>query len=116
MNRPVDGRRQKTSGFVSSKSEKTKPKRLGTLVNQLINRRGYASVISDEALLASVRECLDPRLHSSVRLGPLRAGVLQIRVIDSVTLQELNFEKRRVLRKIQKDHPDRVTDVRFRLG
>ena len=109
-------KKKRTSGFVSARTEASKPKRIGTLVNQLIARKGYASVIGDEAMLASVRGCLDQRLHDAVRLGPLRAGVLQVIVVDSVTLQELNFQKRKVLRKIQADHPDRVTDLRFRLG
>ncbi|MEM9828103.1 MAG: DUF721 domain-containing protein [Planctomycetota bacterium] len=92
---------------------------IGNLVGQLVASRGYASVMTDAAMLESVLAALGPS-HSApdagtVRVGRLRAGVLQIHVGDSVMLQELNFQKRSILRRLQKDFPDQVHDLRFRI-
>jgi len=46
----------------------------------------------------------------------VRGGVLQIFASDSVTLQELTFRKRAILKRIQADLPDnKINDLRFRI-
>ncbi len=92
------------------------PRRIGTLVDQLMARRGYASVFANEDLLSLLTDELGTDLASAIHIGPVKSGVLQLFASDSVTLQELTFRKRGIVKRIQKDLPaHRVVDVRFRI-
>lgn len=81
-----------------------------------MSRRGYAQVAANEQLHQVISTVLDPSLHGSFQVGNLRSGVLQIFAADSVTLQELNFQKRQILKGIQKEKTfENITDLRFRI-
>jgi hypothetical protein len=108
--------RVSTSRFISSRAEATRVRSIGNLIGQLISRRGYASTMADDHLAQSVREAVASELAASFRIGKLRAGVLQIFVTDSVTLQEFNFQKRQIIKRLAKDHPDKVKDLRFKIS
>jgi predicted nucleic acid-binding Zn ribbon protein len=92
------------------------PKKIGSLLSQLISRRGYAQVFASEALQKVVEAEVGSALAASVRVGKVKAGVLQVFASDSVTLQELTFRKRAILKRIQADLPEnKVNDLRFRI-
>ena len=96
--------------------EQPRLRRVGSLVNQLMARRGYAQAFAGEAMLGSIIAEVGDQIGKSCSVGKLRAGVLQVYVGDSATLQELNFRKRGVLKRLQKDMPDdKIKDVRFRI-
>ena len=98
------------------RSEQPGVRRIGSLMNQLISRRGYAQVTVDEELHRTVAAVIGDQLAADFQIGNLRKGVLQIYATDSVTLQELNFRKRAILKRLQKELPqNRVTDLRFRI-
>ena len=79
-------------------------------------RRGYAQATAGEEMQHSVIAEVGPEIGSSCKVGKLSRGVLQVYASDSATLQELNFRRRGVLKRLQKDLPDsNITDVRFRL-
>jgi hypothetical protein len=81
-----------------------------------MSRRGYAQLRASEVMHQHVAAVLDPHLRDAFQVGALRSGVLQIYATDSVTLQELNFRKRAILKQLQKMMPEsRVSDVRFRI-
>ena len=81
-----------------------------------MSRRGYAQVLANDEIYQSLVSETGPEIGDSCSVGKLKAGVLQVYVSDSVTLQELNFRKRGILKRLQKDLPDsKVTDVRFRI-
>ena len=107
--------RQRHSGLVSEHNQRTRVNKVGKLVGQLISRRGYASVMSDQQLAVSIRIAVGASLEESFRVGKLRSGVLQVLVVDSVSLQEFNFQRRAILKQLQTDLPDQVTDLRFRI-
>lgn len=75
--------------------------------------------MTDAAMLDSIVAALKDQhaemLCENLRVGRLRAGVLQIFVGDSASLQEMNFHRTAILRRLQKDFPDKVSDVRFRI-
>lgn len=97
-------------------AEKPRLRQIGSLVNQLISRRGYAQVLASQVLHETIAEVLDSQMKSAFQVGNLRGGVLQIFASDSVTLQELNFRKREILRHLQNSQPDsKVSDLRFRI-
>jgi len=92
------------------------PQRIGSLLSQLMSRRGYAQVFASDALQAALESEVGPALAPSVRAGKVRAGVLQIFAGDSVTLQELSFRKRAILKRLQQDLPNnKINDIRFRV-
>ncbi len=92
------------------------PKRIGSIVSQLLARRGYAQVFATENLQSLVESEVGTSLAGSVRVGNLRGGKLQIFATDSVALQELTFRKRDLLKRIQKEMPEnKVTELRFRI-
>lgn len=100
----------------SNKADKPRVRRIGSLVSQLMSRRGYAQAFANEDLHRAIAAAIGDQLGSSFQIGNLRQGVLQIYAADSVTLQELNFHKRAILKGLQRDLPDnKVTDLRFRI-
>ena len=99
-----------------SPDDKPRVRRIGSLVNQLMSRRGYAQVVANDAIHQTIASVLDPHLSKAFQGGNLRAGVLQIYSTDSVSLQELNFRKRVMLKQLQQTLPNsKVTDLRFRI-
>lgn len=97
-------------------TESRLPQRIGSIVNQLLARRGYAQVFAADALQSVVEAEVGTSLAGSVRVGKVRGGVLQIFAADSVTLQELTFRKRALLKRIQADLPEnKINELRFRI-
>ncbi|HBJ34610.1 MAG TPA: DUF721 domain-containing protein [Planctomycetaceae bacterium] len=93
------------------------PKRIGSLISQLMARRGYAQVFAAEGLQAALETEVGSTLAAAVKVGNIKRGVLNIYVTDSVTMQELAFRKRSLLKKLQEAQPDRViTDLRFHIS
>ncbi|WP_197170732.1 DUF721 domain-containing protein [Novipirellula aureliae] len=102
--------------YQGAESERPRERKIGSLVNQLISRRGYAQVTVVNEMEAAILEGIDESIRSSIRVGNLKRGVLDIYASDSVTLQELNFQKRSILKKILANHPQaKVSDLKFRI-
>ena len=81
-----------------------------------MSRRGYAQVAANEQLFQLIATVLDESLHASIQVGNLRGGVLHIFAADSVTLQELNFQKRQILKRIQQEKSfQNIAELRFRI-
>lgn len=113
---PVDLKKNRSDHSDHSANEKPRVRRIGSLVSQLLSRRGYAQVLANDDLHRAVASVVDPHLRSAFQIGNLRGGVLQIYATDSVTLQELNFRKRAILKHLQTTLPEsKVTDLRFRI-
>ncbi len=93
------------------------PRKIGSIVNQLMARRGYAQVFANEHLQQLVGQAVGKDLAGSVRVGNLKRGVLELYASDSVTMQELTFLKRKILRSINQAMPDGgVKNLRFRIS
>ena len=91
-------------------------RKIGSIVSQLMSRRGYAQITSNDELRATIVAVVGGQLGATLSVGKLKQGILQIFATDSVTLQELNFQKRSILQRLQKEHPDsNITDLRFRI-
>jgi predicted nucleic acid-binding Zn ribbon protein len=51
------------------------------------------------------------------RPGQVRRGVLEVTVSNSTIVQELTFQKERILAVLRAKRPDaRIRDLRFRIG
>ena len=95
---------------------KTRVQKMSSLVSQLMSRRGYAQIAVGEEFQATIGAAVGQQLSAAISVGNVKQGVLQVYASDSVTLQELNFQKRKILKRIQQDLPQsKVTDLRFRI-
>ena len=93
------------------------PDRISHVVNRLARRRGYFQDLTDSNWSEVWLNAAGSRLAKMTRVGRLRRGVLEIYVENSTTLQELAFEKSRLLKKMRLAMPEaRLDDLKFRLG
>ncbi|OYP34938.1 DUF721 domain-containing protein [Rhodopirellula sp. MGV] len=94
--------------------EKKGAQRIGNLVSQLMSRRGYAQSAVNDEFLAAITAAVGQGIANEITVGKLNRGVLKVFASDSVTIQELTFQKRMILRRIQSTMPQaKVTDIRF---
>ncbi|TWT92678.1 DUF721 domain-containing protein [Stieleria varia] len=98
------------------KKERQPIQKIGALVNQLLARRGYAAIEVNEQLHAAIASAVPGELGDQIIVGRISRGVLQVFATDSVVLQEITFQKRAILKRIQKELPQsQITDLRFRI-
>lgn len=93
------------------------PKRIGNVLAQLVNRRGYAQIRSagerEEAWAAVAGE----QLAAVTQLSALRRGVFEVLVANSLLMQELTFRKEELLRALQQILPDAgIKQLKFKVG
>jgi predicted nucleic acid-binding Zn ribbon protein len=96
---------------------RTGPKTIGDVLGELAARRGFAGVRRACVCDAAWREAVGEQAVRYTRAGPIRGGKLEITVANSTWLQELSFQKRRLLNALAKLLPDeKIIDLRFRVG
>jgi predicted nucleic acid-binding Zn ribbon protein len=93
------------------------PQRAADIVAQLMARRGYgrlqAAAITHDAWAAAAGE----KFAGHSRAGAVKRGTLEVLVRNSAVLQELTFEKKKVLKKLVALLPDeKISDLKFRVG
>jgi predicted nucleic acid-binding Zn ribbon protein len=94
-----------------------KPKSIGNILAQLITARGYGRIQADANFAEAWQTAIGPALAKYTLPGRLRRGVLEITVGNSMTIQELTFQKQQVLAKLQTQLPDaKIRDLKFRVG
>jgi predicted nucleic acid-binding Zn ribbon protein len=94
-----------------------RPKKIGDVLAQLITARGYGRLQADGELLAAWRTTVGEPFARFTRPGHIRRGLLEITVANSAIVQELTFEKQRILAALQLEFPHaRIHDLRFRIG
>lgn len=94
-----------------------KPKAIGDVLAQLITVRGYGRIQARANFTTAWQTAVGPALAKYTLPGGLRRGVLEITVANSMTIQELTFQKQEVLKKLQAEVPDaKIRDLRFRVG
>jgi len=105
----------------SGDKQKTRkgPQRLSNILADLIIQRGYARQVAASAFQNAWRAATEARLHSASRPGNVRRGVLEVTVKNSIVMQELTFQKRQILKRLNEeiagDDPS-IRDIRFRIG
>jgi predicted nucleic acid-binding Zn ribbon protein len=94
-----------------------KPKTIGNVIAQLITARGYGRIQADANFHAAWKNAVGEDLAKYTQAGRLRRGILEITVANSMTVQELSFQKQQVLQKLQTELPDaKIRDLKFRVG
>ena len=94
-----------------------RPKTIGNVIAQLVQRRGYAQVRAAGDRDKAWEEAVGEQLAPLTRVGGLRRGVLEILVANSLMMQELTFQKEQLLASVQEHLPEEgIKQIRFRLG
>lgn len=99
------------------KSYGRRPKKIGNVIAQLVNRRGYAQIREageqDKAWRAAVGE----PLAKITQVSALRRGTLEVLVANSLLMQELSFRKEELLARLQEELPRAgVKQLKFKIG
>jgi predicted nucleic acid-binding Zn ribbon protein len=94
-----------------------RPKKIADVLAQLITARGYGRIQADADFAAAWQAAAGQSLARHTRPGRLRRGVLEITVTNSTVVQELTFQKQRILAELQAQVPEaRIRGLRFRIG
>jgi hypothetical protein len=94
-----------------------RPKKIADVVAQLITKRGYGRIETNDVLAGAWAAAAGEPLAAASRPGQLRRGQLEVWVADSTTMQEFTFNKQRILAELGRRLPDaNIRDLRFRIG
>jgi len=92
------------------------PKKIGKVVAQVMQRRGYAQIENARQLEEAWQSVIGD-LATSARVGAVRRGTLEVLVVSSLMMQEFTFQKERLLRAMQQAYPvGKIERIRFRIG
>ena len=90
---------------------------MGDVVNDLIARRGYLQSKTAEVLKNTWQQIVGPQLARNTEVGNVRRNVLDVFAKNSVVMQELSFQKVKILKRLQAtDCGSKIRDLRFRTG
>lgn len=93
------------------------PKRIGSVVAELIARRGYARVQAATSCADAWASAAGPQLLKFSRAGGIKRGALEVMVANSTMMQEMTFQKAALVKKLAELLPDEnIRDVKFRVG
>lgn len=93
------------------------PKDLSRAVSQFVTRWGIAETQSARELEQAWQDVAGPALAARTRVGAVRRGVCEITVENSSLLQQLIFQQRDILQRLQAQKPHfAITQIRFRVG
>jgi hypothetical protein len=94
-----------------------KPAFLGDLLNGYLNQPGLRSKMREQKILNAWDRVVGKAIAEVTQPARVRNRILQIRVINSVWMQELQFHKPFIIKKLNEFLGDPVLqDVRFVLG
>lgn len=94
-----------------------RPKKIADVLAQLITQRNYGRVETNHQLQSAWQAAAGEPLAKFSRAGRLRRGKLEIFVSNSTIMQELGFQKQRILSELRRQLPEaQIADVRFRVG
>ncbi len=93
------------------------PKRMKDVVAQIVQKRGYAQVRQAGEWNEAWQAAAGPQFAKDTQVGALRRGSLEITAANSLVMQELGFEKERLLAALQTALPAAgIKQLRFKVG
>jgi predicted nucleic acid-binding Zn ribbon protein len=100
-----------------SDSRNRGPQKASDIVAQLMAARGYARVQSVAVTRDAWNAAAGEKMSTHTSPGGLKRGVLEVLVRNSVVLQELTFQKKKILKKLVAALPDaKIEDLKFRVA
>jgi predicted nucleic acid-binding Zn ribbon protein len=114
--RKADEAEQWLDDVVGRRQQARSPRPIAEVLSQLLARKGYGRSMATEELQSSWQQVAGARWGPHSRPGTLNRGVLEILVRNSTVLQEMVFEKHRLLNGFCALVPrGRIRDLRFRV-
>jgi predicted nucleic acid-binding Zn ribbon protein len=93
------------------------PKPVAQVMADVVQRRGYAQVRVAAQWDQAWRDAAGAQFAAVTQVGVLRRGVLEVTVANSLVVQELTFEKERLLAAMQQSAPQAaIKQLRFKVG
>ena len=93
------------------------PQAIGDVLGELAARRGFAAVHRTCVCEAAWRQAVGEQAARYSRAGGVRRGKLEVTVANSTWLQELSFQKQRLVNVLAQLLPEeKIEDLRFRVG
>ena len=94
------------------------PRRLGDFIKFFLKKNGLDTTVKGIGVSRAWEQAVaDPRLVAHTRPGTVRSGILKVVVDAPVVLQELNFRRRELAKKVAELAPTSgVRDLRFVIG
>lgn len=93
------------------------PKGIKNILSQVMQKRGYAQVRTAAAYDEAWRAAVGERFAPFTEAGAVKRGTLEVTVATSLLVQELGFEKERLLAALQASLPDAgIKNVKFKVG
>ena len=93
------------------------PKHGSKLINQLMARKGYGQTNKAAGLQQFWQDAVGESLAGKSQAGAIKGKRLEVTVENSSVMQELTFQKRKILKKLQASlNNDGLSDLRFKVG
>jgi predicted nucleic acid-binding Zn ribbon protein len=93
------------------------PKRMADVLAQLVQKKGYAQVRTAQSHTQAWKDAAGPHFAAVTEPGKIARGVLEVTAANSLVMQELTFEKERLLSAIQQALPTAgIKQLRFKVG
>jgi predicted nucleic acid-binding Zn ribbon protein len=93
------------------------PKSVAEVLAQLVQKKGYAQVRTAQTHNQAWQDAAGPHFAAVTEPGQIRRGTLEVTAANSLVMQELTFEKERLLAAIQQSLPDAgIKQLRFKVG
>jgi len=94
-----------------------RPKKLSDVLAQLVARKGYGATKTDQQLQATWNTAAGAALARFSQATRVNRGRLEVTVANSMMMQELSFEKARILDAVRQAMPEaRIDDLKLRVG
>lgn len=93
------------------------PQAIGSIVSGLLARRGYGQMAAADELEAVWTELAGAKLAGQTQLGKVQRGVLAVAASSSAVVQELTFQKARLVAELGRRLPQaKIRDIRIRVA
>ena len=93
------------------------PKKMADVLSSLLASRGYAQQQDTQRRQEVWRDVAGAKFAKQSCAGNIRRGVLEVIVSNSAVLQELTFQKKKLVRRLSEVAPEQqIRDLRFRVG
>ena len=90
---------------------------VGNIVAEVIALRGIGRPRASDARVRAWAEAVGQPMAEMTRCGSIRRGRLEVIVANSVTMQELAYQKTEILARLNDAMPElKLRDLRFRVG
>lgn len=92
-------------------------KAIGSVMGQLLAKKGYGQVQAAKSCESAWQEAVGSRFGRDTRCGPIRRGILEVTVSNSLVLQELTFIKAQLVKQVASLAPEqKITGLKFKVG